>query len=92
MIVLISVTFYTKPDKTTKEPESPKCCRKLFYGGFLVFVKRQLTFWLTFSSLSIGVKRAAFFVDILHNKIRTQAYFKYYVPCYMFISQNDVHI
>lgn len=36
MIVLISVTFYTKPDKTTKEPESPKCCRKLFDGGFLV--------------------------------------------------------
>ena len=61
MIVLISVTFYTKPDKTTKEPESPKCCRKLFDGDFLVFVKRQLTFWLTFSSLSIGVKKSSIF-------------------------------
>ena len=61
MIVLISVTFYTKPDKTTKEPESPKCCGKLFDGDFLVFVKRQLTFWLTFSSLSIGVKKSSIF-------------------------------
>ena len=53
--------FYTKPDKTTKEPESPKCCMKLFDGDFLVFVKRQLTFWLTFSSLSIGVKKSSIF-------------------------------
>lgn len=60
MIYLISVTFYTKPDKTTKEPGSPKRFIKLFDVDIVV-CEKELTLWLTSSRLSVEVKTSSIF-------------------------------